>query len=212
MGMKVVRHLTASGLCAMALLAAGCVQTRVTEPARTAVEQLLLTTAADKALEDARLDLFNHRKVYVDSTYFEAYEEQYALGALRDALSKAGALLAKDADSAEIIIEPRAGALSVDQAKSLIGIPATGVPLPLAGSVNTPEIALYKSEKQFSVAKMALLAYERESREHFTSQGPLIGRAHHHYYTFLGYFKYTSTSLPEKKAEKWWKGPPQGND
>jgi len=189
----------------LALAAAGCVQTRVTEPARTGVEQLLLTSATDKALGTADFSVFSGRKVYVEVTYFEAYEEQYALGALRNALSQSGALLAKDADSADLILEPRSAALSTDSSKSLIGLPATGLPLPLAGSVNTPEVALFKSEKQFSIAKLALFAYDKTSRAHFNSQGPLIGKAHHHYYTFLGYFKYTSTTLPETKQKPFWK-------
>ncbi|MGZ5400042.1 MAG: hypothetical protein ACXWDM_08510, partial [Nocardioides sp.] len=50
--------------------------------------------------------------------------------------------------------------LSTDGAKSLIGLPATGLPLPMSGSISTPEFALYKSEKQFGIAKIALFAFD----------------------------------------------------
>src|SRR5688572_2252983 len=119
-------------LIAISVAGSGCVQTRVTEPTRTGVEQLLLASATEEALEMGDFAIFTGKKVYLDGSYFEAYDKQYALGALRNSLSKGGALLAKDAESADIIVEPRAAALSTDSAKSLIGLPATGLPLPMA--------------------------------------------------------------------------------
>lgn len=189
-----------SVLFCLAWLVAGCAQTRVTEPKRAAVEQLLLSTATDRALAQEDFAVFNRMKVYLDERYFEAYDEEYALGALRDALSSAGALLMDDSGEAEVVIEARTGALSTDSSTSLLGVPSIPVPIPLSGTVVTPEIALYRSEKQFSTAKIALFGYWRESREHIHSSGSLVGRARHNYYTFLGYLKYTSTSIPEKSG------------
>jgi hypothetical protein len=74
--------------------------------------------------------------------------------------------------------------------------------MPFAGAVSLPEVALFKSEKQYSIAKIAILAYERESRKHVASSGPLIGRANIKYYKFLGYIGYTKTTIPEKKRQK----------
>jgi hypothetical protein len=181
------------------LLAIGCVQTRITEPKRSAVEQLLLSTAADGAVAQANLAFVKGRKIYVEEKYFGANDEEYALGAVRDALSSNGALLVVDRKDAELIIEPRSGALSTDSTTSIIGIPSTPLPIPFSGTLQTPEMSLFKSQKQYSVAKIALLAYERESGKHVNSSGALDGFAHHHYYTILSYFKYTSTSIPEKK-------------
>lgn len=182
----------------LGLFVAGCAQTRVTEPPRSAVEQLLLSTAADRALAQEDFAVFNRMKVYLDERYFEAVDEEYVLSALRNALSSAGALLVANMDEAEVIIEPRSGALSTDASTSLIGVPSVPVPIPLAGTVVTPELALYRSEKQFATAKIALFGYWKQSREHLHSSGSLVGRAKHNYYTLLGYLKYTDTTLPEK--------------
>ena len=80
-----------------------------------------------------------------NQTFIDSYDSKYALGEIRDALSRAGALLEPDAKDADIIIEARAGALSTDGADTLIGIPNTGLPIPLAGTLSIPEVAFYKS-------------------------------------------------------------------
>jgi hypothetical protein len=178
---------------------AGCLQTRLSEPPRTAVEQLLLSTAADRSLQRVHWEMFQEKKVFVDTNYFESYDRAYVLGTVRDLLSQYGALLATNANDADIIIEPRSGALSTDSSSSLVGMPSVPIPIPFAGTFTSPEVYLWKSQKLFSTAKIALFAYDRKSRKHVYSSGPLAGKASHKYYKFLGYFSVTRTDLPEKK-------------
>lgn len=183
----------------IAWLMTGCVQTRVTEPKRSAVEQLLISTAADRALERLNFGAFAGRKTYVDPAYFESEDKLYVLSALRNALSEAGALLMADIKEAELVVEPRNGALSTDSSTSVVGVPSTPLPVPMAGTFLTPELALFKSQKQLSTSKLALFVYEQNSRKHVSSAAA-TGKAKHNYYTLLGYFKYTSTTIPEKKS------------
>lgn len=183
----------------LACLCTGCLQTNLTQPPRSAVEQLLLSTAADRAVRTVSLSSFDQERVFVETNYFASYDPQYALGAIRDALSSAGALLVDSETNADIVIEARSGSLSIDSTSSLIGIPKTGLPIPFTGTLPIPEIALFKSDKQFSTAKFALLAYSTHDREHYFSTGSMVGRAHIKYYKFLGFISYTSTDIPEKR-------------
>jgi hypothetical protein len=187
----------------LAFLMTGCVQTRITEPQRTAVEQLLLSTATDRAFDEVDMTTVRDRRVFIDPAYFESYDKHYVLGTIRDVLSNNGALLVRSIDDAEVIVEPRSGALSIDSSQSLIGLPSTPIPIPFTGTVQTPEIAIFKTEHQFSVAKLALLAYERESGRHLHSTGPLVGESFHKYYTILGYIRITTTGIPEKKTRSF---------
>jgi hypothetical protein len=180
------------------LTAGACTQTTLTAPQRSATEQLLLSTAADRAVGSTNLALFDGKKVFMDASFFDAYDGKYALGVIRDALSRAGALFVNNITNSDVVIEPRSGALSIDAADTLIGVPSSGVPVPLAGTVSIPELALFKSQKQFSLAKIALLAYETKGGKHFYSSGPLIGHAYNHYYRFIGFINYTSSDLPAK--------------
>ncbi len=200
-------------LIVAALVGGGCASYRLTNPPRSATEQLLLSSAADRALVSVDLSVFLNQRVFLDATYFDGYDSKYAIGEIRDALNRAGALLEPDARDAGIIIEARAGALSTDSADTLIGVPNTGLPIPLAGTVSIPEVALYKSEKQFAYAKIALLAYANQSRAHVFSSGPLAGKSYNKYHKIL-FIAWTSTDLPEKQkkpenAEKYQSRFPQ---
>jgi hypothetical protein len=142
--------------------------------------------------------LFDGKKVFVDASNFDSYDSKYAIGSIRDALSRAGALLVSNPTNSDITIEARSGALSIDAASTLIGVPSAAVPVPLAGAVSIPELALFKSQKQFSVANLALLAYETHGGKHFYSSGPMIGKAHNHYYSIIGFITFTSSDMPVK--------------
>ncbi len=185
---------------ALTWLAGGCAGFTLTNPPRSATEQLLLSTSADRALANADLQFFAGEKVFLDTTYFDSYDSKYAVGEIRDAMSRAGALLMPDAKSADIIMEARSGALSDDNAASLIGVPSTGLPIPLAGAISIPEIAFYKSDKQFAYAKIALLAYANDSRTHIYSSGPLVGKSYNNYRKIL-FIAWVCTDIPEKQKK-----------
>jgi hypothetical protein len=190
-------------LAAAALLAgAGCTQTTLTAPARSATEQLLLSTAAERAIASTNLSFFNGKKVFFDASYFDSYDSKYALGTIRDVLSRAGALLVANLTNSDVIVEARSGVLSIDAASTLVGMPSSGVPVPFAGAVSIPEMAVYKSQKQFSVAKIALLVYETRGGKHVYSSGPMVGRAYNHYYSIIGFINFTSSDIPEKQKVK----------
>jgi uncharacterized protein DUF6655 len=184
-----------------ALFLNGCAAFKVTEPPRSATEQLLLSTSTDRALASADFTMFANQKVFLDTSFFDSYDSKYAVGEIRDALSRAGALLMPDAKSGDIIIEARTGALSADNADSLIGVPSTGIPIPLAGAVSIPEIAFYKSQKQFAYAKIALLAYANQSRMHIYSSGPLVGKSYNNYRKIL-FIAWVRTDIPEKQEKE----------
>ena len=185
----------------LALFVSGCASFKITEPPRSATEQLLLSTSADRALASADFSIFANQKVFLDTTYFDSYDSKYAVGEIRDALSRAGALLENSPTNSDIIIEARSGALSTDSADSLIGIPSTGLPIPLSGAISIPEIALYKSDKQNAYAKIALLAYANQSHAHIYSSGPLVGKSYNNFrkVLFLGWVR---SDIPEKQKKE----------
>jgi|SRR5665213_493768 len=177
-------------------LLGGCKTDKFTEPARSAREQLLLSTAADRALQSTTFGIFANQKVFLDAAYFDSYDSKYAIGAIRDALSRAGVLLQDNVTNSDIIIEARSGALSIDSSDSFVGIPSMAVPVPLAGPLQTPEVAFYKAHKQRSAAKIVLLAFARASRAHVYSSGPLDGNAYdkHQKCFFVSWIR---TDVPE---------------
>lgn len=187
----------------LALIAAGCGTEEETNPPRSATEQLLLSSAADHAMSKVNLNFLSGHKVYLDLTYFEGYDSKYAEGAIRDALSRAGALLATNPENADIIMEARSGAYSTDTNSFYIGIPA--IPLPIPGTAETPEtprIAFYSKDSQDSYAKFALLAYANKTRAFVFASGSLDGLSYNTYRSFL-IFSWWRTDIPEKVKERY---------
>ena len=193
------------------VLFSGCTTQEETNPPRSATEQLLLSSAADLALTHANLNMFAGRTVYFDFTYFVGYDSLYVEGAIRDAFSRAGALIARDDKSADVIVEARSGAYSIDTNSTFLGIPA--IPLPIPGTAEepvTPQVAFYQKQAQVSYTKFVLLAYSNKTRAHIYSSGPLDGSSHSTY-KFLLFVSWWRTDVPEKakpqdqhKYEVWF--------
>jgi hypothetical protein len=167
-------HLTAL----LALLLPGCTTDRQTDPQRTATEQLLISTAADRAAESLALDIGSDRKAFLDATNFEGIDGKYAIAAIRSSLLRQGTRFVGDRKDADTIIEIRSGALSIDKHETLVGIPSVDIPIPLAGQLGTPEIALYKSEEQEGVAKFAATAYGAKDGAFIAESTPPLSRSH----------------------------------
>lgn len=175
----------------------GCASNDVTNPPRSATEQLLISTAMDHAMTNADLSYFANKKVFLDASYFDSYDEKYAFGEIRDALSSAGALLVDKVADCDLVVEARAGALSIDYNSSLFGIPSMGIPVPLSGSLSIPELPFFKSEDQRAYGKIALLAYDYKTRKHYYSTGPMIGKSYNYYHEIF-LFSWNSTDIPAK--------------
>ena len=196
---SLIRPLTGLLSVAAIVVLCGCTKLTVSSPKRTAIDQLIISTAADNSLRDVDFSTLRGKKVFLDEKYYESTDSKYVLGAVRDAISSAGAFLMADVKEAEIVVEARSGALSFDQTSSLVGIPEMPVPIPFTGTLVLPEAPFWKSEKNDAISKLALLAYDNTTRAHVMSTGSLVGRSHYRHYTVLGILKFQRTNVPEKR-------------
>lgn len=144
----------------------GCGQVRETLPARSAHEQLLISTAADRALERLPAGMLRGKRIWLDVSNLDAYDRPYVVVALRRRLLAVGALLAKSAAEAEVVLEPASGALSINRREHLVGLPSIPLPVPFAGTPLTlPEVALFKAVYYRGRAKFIFAAYDPSTGE-----------------------------------------------
>ena len=189
-------------------LASGCVnKQRMTEPSRSVGEQLLLSTAIDRALSELdteAIGLLKGSKVYLSTTYLKALDQEYLIGSLRDLLFSSGVLVVDAIEQAQMIVEARSGANSLDSATVTAGIAEDqALPNPVTGApVALPELAVFKKENNVSVATVALVAYHPDSRAHIFSSGTLLGGAYDRHYQILGLLRLRFTDVPELRAIK----------
>jgi hypothetical protein len=142
---------------------AGCSSQRESQPARTASEQLLISSAVDHALDRLNVDIPTGTRIWVNADNFDGYDQKYAVGAIRDHLLRRGALLVTDKAQADTIVEIRSGALSTDENDMLIGIPSMALPVPFVGATSTPELSLLKRSNDKGVAKIGVTAYDAKT-------------------------------------------------
>ena len=196
------------GLVLLLGLAAGCVnKQRMTEPVRSVGEQLLLSTAVDRALSELDTEAIGRLKgfkVYLSTTYLKTIDQEYLIGSLRDLLFSNGVLVVDEVEQAQMIVEARSGANSLDSAVVTLGIAEDqAMPNPITGAaIALPELALFKKQNNISITTVALVAYHADTREHIFSSGALLGSAYDRHYQFLGLFRLRFTDVPELKAIK----------
>ena len=179
----------------VALALCGCTTERQSNPDRTATEQLLISTAAERAATKLALQMPTGTKVFVDATNFDGVDAKYAIAAIRAHLLEHGSLLVDDKAKAENIVEIRAGALSMDQNALLIGIPQMTLPIPLAGQAVTPEIALFKRDRRLGLAKFAAVGYNVADGKLVASSAPEYGDSYETHWLVLLLFGWTTSDV-----------------
>ena len=170
---------------------------------RSATEQLLISTAADHAAGDVDLTIPPGAKVFIDATNFEGTDAKYAIAALRDRVLQLGGGLTADRALSDVVVEIRAGALSVDRSQTLAGIPQFDIPIPLAGALGFPEIALFKKAECRGVAKFAATNSGTREGNGQDSSGRRFGFSHDTHWVLLLFFSWsTNDLLPETDQDK----------
>lgn len=199
-------HRAGAGLSAfvaliLAMLALGaCTTVRETSPQRSATEQLLISTAVDRAIEKVNLKVPAGTKVFVSADQLEGPDGKYAAGQMKDRLLRNGAHLVDDKGKADAIVEVRAGALSIDDKQTLVGIDSFDAPIPFAGqAAKIPQIAIYSDKVRQGIAKIAAFGYSTSDGKLIDITGPQFGYSHQYERTLLFFFTWRTSDLPKEK-------------
>lgn len=160
----------------LAVVLAGCASTSETNPGRTATEQLLMARAADQAVEGMRLPIPPGSRVFVEGRYFQGEGSNYGLSAVRNALSESGYALSDDKERADAVFELRAGALSLEQMRRVVGLPPLAVPInENLNVVSIPELSLYSRRDRVGVAEFSGFLYDARTGAPLGAVTPMIG-------------------------------------
>lgn len=156
-----------AAVCAAASL--GCGTTRSSNTARTATEQLLISDAIDRTVQQVNFKPLKGQTVFFDEKPLnDVVDKNYLTSSIRQHLLASGCILKDARDQADFVVEPRVGAMGTDNHDLLFGVPAVTIPqVPLATSMpsSIPEIPFAKRRDQRGVAKLAIFAYRRETGE-----------------------------------------------
>ncbi|MES1956287.1 DUF6655 family protein [Salinisphaera hydrothermalis] len=196
--------ITGTIICA-SITMAGCTTVRETQPTQTAREQLMLSTAADLASAQIKPNVPKGNSIYVDTSEFtddSEYRTKYAVARIQSQLLADGYKLVGSADKADTIAEVSNGALSIDQSDTLFGIPSIPIPIPLTGTVKTPELAFYKKARRTGVAKFGVAFYNAKTGDMQDIVGPVYGFSHYDRSSILGISWKHQNLLPQEAQQR----------
>ena len=173
-------------LVLLTALASGCGKTLN----RTATEQLVLSDAVDRSIATIDFQPLEGQKVYLDTTYIKPINNNmfvnadYIISSLRQQMVASRCLLQEKREDADYIVEARVGTLGADSHELTYGVPANNLLstaaqiVPTAPPIPTmPEISVAKRSDQMAAAKIAVFAYERETREPVWQSGVSVAKS-----------------------------------
>ena len=173
------------GLCItlIATLVSGCATSRTSDTARTATEQMLISSAVDKALTNVDFATLEGKKVYVDEKYLDAVDKGYLVGSIRHKLLVSGAAISPSAADADVILETRSAGIGTDSEDSFVGLPGLAVPgLP----IEMPELRIINHNTQFGTAKLGFVAYDAKTGQALGAGGETLARSNNDKWFVLG--------------------------
>jgi hypothetical protein len=182
-------------MVAIGLMSTGCHTSKLTEPPRTVAEMVMLSHAADQAIAQLDLDPLQGKQVFLDASYFESVDGKYVIGALREAIAIHGGILVDQLDASQWVMELRNRGLGMDTRSALFGLPAMEIPVPFAGRVASPELALYKANLADSIASFAVVVYDRQEGLMLATATEGEGMSKFNQYQLLGFIKWRSTDV-----------------
>jgi hypothetical protein len=180
-------------MLSLAVAVGGCSMTP-TVTGRSSIEQRLLARSLERALAQIDVTIFRDKRVFVDLialTPDQAYAKAYTTAELR----QRGVTIVDDASASEVRLQVLAPGLGVDQGETLIGIPATTVPLL---SISLPEIALFKWIRHQGTTEVKFYAYDSLSGRPFEVAPTAIGRSKYHQFIVLILLRFTRDDLEQR--------------
>jgi hypothetical protein len=162
----------------------GCASIKQSDTSRTGIEQLLISSADDRALEKFDLRPIAGAKVFVDTQYLDCVDKNYILVALHERLLSNHCTLAAKQEDSDVVLEVGSGGVGTDHNDLFFGFP--GMALPPPATLAIPKIALVEREKSMGTAKIVLVAYDTKTKQPVINTGYALARSDHKFWQVLG--------------------------
>jgi len=182
--------------CCLLVTAGGCATSQSSDTARTGVEQLLISSATDQALDKVNFEPIRHAKVYVEAKYLDCVDKNYILVGLHQRLLRNGATLVDKAEDAQVILEIASGAVGTDRQDFFVGIPQ--IPLPPPSPISLPKLELFTRTRAMGTAKLTVVAYDAKTRAPVVDSGTSLARSDYKQWHVLGTSPFVSGRVPDE--------------
>lgn len=184
-------------LCAcLASLAAGCATMKESDTSRTGVEQLLISQAADHALDKVDLRPIAGAKVFVDTQYLDCVDKNYVIVSLHQRLMAIDCTLSDKREEADVVVEIASGAVGTDRTDLFVGIPE--IPLPPPSPIALPKLSLFNRDKAMGTAKFRVVAFDAKTHRAVINSGVALARSDYKHWSVIGSTSVASGTVPDE--------------
>ena len=176
-----------AALCALLHVASGCAFSSRVQTPRSSWEQILATTAIDRALEQVEWPEVDGKSVFVEvGPPGDVLDDRYLQRSIEVALADRGAQIARNLEGAEYVLNCLVGAIGLDISGRFLGLMGShGGFIPFT----IPELALYKNTLRRGVAKTEIYLVDLETKKIIHHSGPVEGAAYRRSKTFFFVFE-----------------------
>jgi hypothetical protein len=211
------RNQTVLSMTITTLLFVGCTGgIRETTTPRTATEQLLISTSAERAMAkfQEKIVKLKGKRIAIDDSKLESLHKSYVVSSLKNLLSRNEIKVVPVAKKKyrvkggkfvelgpQYIIEIRSAALGIKDTDFGLGIPPLPIPIPQTSLTSiAPGLFLFNRDKQEGWAKFQFWIYEPVTDVYIDQSGDLWGKAYYTQWTFFGIgpFDFSEDIYPEE--------------
>lgn len=191
------------GMSIAGLLFVGCSTPQITNTKRGIVEELLLSTAIERGVNQFPLSLYRGKKFAMDyANLAPDTDKAYLIGMMEMHLANNGIIITADPKEAEFVMQVYCGVLATDDNQILVGTPPLPIPLPdTTISLQIPELALFKKLKRRAMCRLAVNILNAKDRMPIQSISGVNSLSEFINWTVL-FFPFTSHTLPIQEVDE----------
>jgi hypothetical protein len=176
-----------AALCALLHVASGCAFSSRVQTPRSSWEQILATTAIDRALNQMEWPEVDGKSVFVEvGPPGDVLDDLYLQRSIEVALADRGAQIARNLEGAEYVLNCLVGAIGLDISGRFLGVMGSqGGFIP----IKIPELAIYKNTLRRGFAKTEIYLVDLEANKVVHHSGPVEGAAYRRSKTYFFVFE-----------------------
>ncbi len=182
----------------VAALLSGCATTKESDTARTGIEQLLVSSAVDHALDKVNLAPIRGAKVYLEEKYLDCVDKNYVIVSLEERLLRNGSTLVTSADDADVVMHVTSGGVGTDRQEKYVGI--SEIPLPPPSPISIPQVSLLSRTRANGTAKLRIVAFDVKTRQPVLGGDAVLARSDFKSWKVMGAGPVESGSVPTQIA------------
>jgi len=172
-----------AALCALLHIASGCAFSNRVQTPRSSWEQILATTAIDRALKQLEWPEVQGKSIFVEvGPPGDVLDDLYLQRSIEVGLVNRGANIVRSAEDARYVLACRVGAIGLDISGRFLGVQGAGGGLI---PIRIPELALYKNTLRRGFTKAEIYLVDLEANTVVHHSGPVEGAAYRRSKTYF---------------------------